>query len=157
MAVEVFSFTQLDELVANLRASQKKCTLLFAYNSTGKTRLSMAFKDVGKNGDGRDTLYFNAFTEDLFSWNNDLENDRERILHLNKDSVFFEGLQDLEMDNKIRPLLQRYADFNFLINYEKRTVIFIREVIIDGTAQNVEYIKISRGEENIFIWCFFLQ
>jgi hypothetical protein len=32
----------------------KKAILIFAYNSTGKTRLSMAFKELGKqrNGDG---------------------------------------------------------------------------------------------------------
>ena len=55
-----------------------------------------------------DTLYFNAFTEDLFSWDNDLENDSERKLTLNTDSGFFAGLDSMEMDNRIplpaRPL-----------------------------------------------------
>lgn len=47
--------------------------LLYAYNGTGKTRLSMEFKAAGKRKKGisRDTLYFNAFTEDLFTWDND--------------------------------------------------------------------------------------
>ncbi|MGZ7259870.1 anticodon nuclease, partial [Streptococcus pyogenes] len=76
--------------------------LLYAYNGTGKTRLSMAFKDMGKQDDARDTLYFNAFTEDLFHWNNDLAGDADRRLLLNKDSRFFQGLFDLEMDNRIR-------------------------------------------------------
>ena len=49
-----------------------------------------------------DTLYFNAFTEDLFSWDNDLENDSERKLKLNTDSSFFAGLESMEMDNRIR-------------------------------------------------------
>jgi hypothetical protein len=42
----------------------------------------MEFKEKGKNTEGttRDTLYFNAFTEDLFHWNNDLENDTDRYL-----------------------------------------------------------------------------
>jgi hypothetical protein len=35
-----------------------------------------------------DTLYFNAFTEDLFHWDNDLENDMTRVLQL-KESKFF--------------------------------------------------------------------
>ena len=45
----------------------------------------MEFKDLGRRRtDGNaDTLYFNAFTEDLFSWDNDLENDSERVLQLN--------------------------------------------------------------------------
>jgi hypothetical protein len=62
------TFTNLPALAAHLRqeVESKQCILLYAYNGTGKTRLSMAFKDIGKQGDTRDTLYFNAFTEDLF-------------------------------------------------------------------------------------------
>ena len=32
------------------------CVLLFAHNGVGKTRLSMEFKDIGKNTIGPDTL-----------------------------------------------------------------------------------------------------
>jgi len=45
--------------------------LLYAYNGIGKTRTSMAFKDIAKGEGEADTLYFNAFTEDLFTWDND--------------------------------------------------------------------------------------
>lgn len=157
------TFTQLPDLARHFRAElqTKKFILLYAYNGTGKTRLSTAFKDLGKNGDERDTLYFNAFTEDLFQWDNDLENDRERVLRINKDSRFFAGLGELEMDNRIRPLLNRYADFEFEIDTEKWEVSFAREVRLkkdDDTyeTKRAEDIKVSRGEENIFIWCFFL-
>jgi hypothetical protein len=157
------SFPGLLELAKHLRTElqSKKFVLLYAYNGTGKTRLSVAFKDLGKNGDRRDTLYFNAFTEDLFSWDNDLQNDRERVLKINKDSRFFAGLDQLEMDNRIRPLLNRYADFEFAIDTDKWEVSFARETRLtkdDGTFETVreEDIKVSRGEENIFIWCFFL-
>lgn len=133
----------------------KKCVLLYAYNGTGKTRLSMAFKDIGKQGDTRDTLYFNAFTEDLFSWDNDLDEDTDRKLVLNRRSEFFSGLKQLELDNRIRPLLQRYADFDFTIDAPEEenkiwSVVFYRPGAPD------EPIKVSRGEENIFVWCFFL-
>lgn len=139
----------------------KKCVLLYAYNGTGKTRLSMAFKDIGKQGDARDTLYFNAFTEDLFSWDNDLEGDSDRKLKLNTDSRFFEGLDQLEMESKIGPLLERYADFTFRIDYAEASVTFSRDITVtapDGTTttETLDNIKVSRGEENIFIWCFFL-
>jgi hypothetical protein len=151
--------------------------LLYAFNGTGKTRLSMVFKDLGKvvgeNGDGevrsRDTLYFNAFTEDLFSWDNDLENDEHRTLKLNAASSFFVGLNELEIETRVRPLLERYADFDFKIGFEfdDRTgkisgaeVIFSREILSgqgeEARTDKVDGIKISRGEENIFIWCFFL-
>lgn len=152
---------QLREVLDNgIKRGKKTLTinqiLLFAYNGTGKTRLSMAFKDVGKKEGGRDTLYFNAFTEDLFRWDNDLENDEQRILKLNQDSIFFSGLQKLEMENRIRPLLRRYADFDFIIDYRDSVVRFSREVTIEERLETIDNIKVSRGEENIFIWCFFL-
>lgn len=160
-------FATLEELAAHLRQQiaeqNKKCTLIFAHNGTGKTRLSMAFKDQGKTRDAdgtvttRDTLYFNAYTEDLFSWDNDLTHDRDRVLRMNTASAFFDGLAELEMENRIRPLLRRHADFDFQIDYGQGTILFWRETVKDAAGEDVPVpIKISRGEENIFIWCFFL-
>ena len=156
--------------------TRARSSLLYAFNGIGKTRLSTAFKDLGKVVDendevqSRDTLYFNAFTEDLFSWDNDLENDEHRTLKLNAASSFFVGLNELEIENRIRPLLNRYADFDFKINFafDERTgnitsaeVTFSRMVLSGVGGRRAEPtrwdgIKISRGEENIFIWCFFL-
>ena len=141
---------------------EKKYIILFAYNGTGKTRLSVEFKLLGQQVIGdtgektSDTLYYNAFTEDLFYWDNDLDNDAERLLKLNSNSKFFAGLKELEMESKIRPLLHRYADFDFTINYESSAISFSRDVLTSGTTQRIDNIKISRGEENIFVWCFFL-
>lgn len=151
-------FADLPALASHLRGEleNKKTIVLYAYNGTGKTRLSMAFKDIvkkdGADNEARDTLYFNAFTEDLFHWDNDLEGNSDRRLTLNADSRFFAGLAELEMDNRIRPLLRRYADFDFRIDTEEWAVRFSRTV--DGRV--IDNIKVSRGEENIFIWCFFL-
>jgi hypothetical protein len=155
-------FPNLDAVAAHLRATldTKKYVLLYAYNSTGKTRLSIAFKNLGKqfNDEGetieQDTLYFNAFTEDLFSWDNDLESDVRRVLRINRDSRFFNGLQELEMESRIGRLLERYADFNFFINYETWEITFFRERDVNGDPIAI---KVSRGEENIFVWCFFLS
>lgn len=152
------SFFQLPALARHLRDAlqRKKAVLIYAYNGTGKTRLSSAFKDLGKRGDRRDTLYFNAFTEDLFFWDNDLKNDRERVLKINKNSRFFAGLGEMEMDTRIRKLLDRYADFDFRIDMDEWEISFSRGVQEDGKLVTVEDIKVSRGEENVFIWCFFL-
>lgn len=124
--------------------------LMYAYNRTGKTRLSMAFKDEGKrkNNGTSDTLYFNAFTEDLFTWDNDLDGDAVRRLQLNPNSTFFNGLKDLALDETIAGYLDRYADFDFDIDYDSWKVSFRK-----GEAENI---KISRGEQNIFIWCLFM-
>jgi hypothetical protein len=164
MSNPITTYNDLATLVTHFRSTLrpndgspgKDCILLYAYNGTGKTRLSGAFKNAGKNGDERDTLYFNAFTEDLFSWDNDLENDTQRVLKLNKDSRFFGGLRELEMESKIGPLLERYSDFDFFIDYENWTVKFSRDKRVNDETITDDYIKISRGEENLFIWCFFL-
>lgn len=163
-AVGTLSYPDLPALAQHLRdeLDKKKFVLLYAYNATGKTRLSTAFKDLGKkvdeNGEvlDRDTLYFNAFTEDLFQWDNDLANDLERALKINQDSRFVAGMAGLDMENRIRPLLSRYADFDFHIDTTEWRVGFSRKVMRDGLETTEEDIKVSRGEENIFIWCFFL-
>ena len=163
------SFANLTGLAAYLRQelTNKKFVLLYAYNGTGKTRLSTTFKDLGKVDDEPDTLYFNAFTEDLFYWDNDLEEDRERKLKINRNSRFITALWELEMETRIRPFLDRYADFDFRIDTGNWEVVFSRKIPnpdYDENAANsdeertrtVTHIKVSRGEENIFIWCFFL-
>jgi hypothetical protein len=169
-------YPDLPTLAKHLRKEleSKKFVLLYAYNGVGKTRLSGAFRNLGRvvTDDGetaqRDTLYFNAYTEDLFSWDNDLEYEKKRVLELNTDSKFFNGLRELEMEVKIGKLLERYAGFNFYIDYDRRespssvgnagdplppAVTFFREREENGDPIAI---KISRGEENIFIWCFFL-
>lgn len=161
-AIEQHSFARLENFVAHLRGQDKKVHLLFAYNGTGKTRLSMDFRQAGKKFDEngnvleRDTLYFNAFTEDLFFWDNDLDNDTERVLKINQNSKFFEGLAELEMENRIRPLLRRYTDFDFYIDYEQWNVMFTREERVNDETVRYDFIKVSRGEERLFVWCFFL-
>lgn len=154
------NFSSIKEIAEYFKRllDEKKYIVLFAYNGTGKTRLSGEFKSLGQQLNEEtgektaDTLYYNAFTEDLFYWDNDLDNDTERVLKFNKSSRFFNGLKDLDMDNRIRPLLQRYADFDFSINYDDASINFYRE----ESTQRIDNIKVSRGEENIFIWCFFL-
>lgn len=152
---KIHRFTSMARLVSRLRddlnGGEQDFVLLYAYNGTGKTRLSMAFKDAGKrkNKGNPDTLYFNAFTEDLFSWDNDLEKDSERRLHINTDSEFFKGLKELALDERIGHYLGRYADFLFDIDYDQWSISFRK-------SEEARHIKVSRGEENIFIWCVFM-
>lgn len=165
---KLYPYKTLSGLVTRLRDDLKvnDFVLLFAFNGTGKTRLSIGFKEKGKEGgkDKKDTLYFNAFTEDLFSWDNDLENDTTRVLNLNRKSNFFSGFRELALEEKIFKYLERYAEFDFRFDYEKWNVTFsqrTKNLLFGKKPEAPEYIrqdhiKISRGEENIFIWCFYL-
>ena len=191
---KLFTYKTLSGLVTRFRDDLKSSDfiLLYAYNGTGKTRTSMAFKEKGKkkikvelkdsNGSiildkkGKsktedaivgDTLYFNAFTEDLFVWDNDLEFDTSRVLQMNAQSKFFNGFKELALDEKIFTYLERYATFDFDIDYDIWRITFKKQVknpkynSKNPNNEEPEYviepnIKISRGEENIFIWCVFL-
>lgn len=166
-------FSNLTDLAQEFRnvlsaPKGKKFVLLYAYNGTGKTRLSTAFKDIAKLAGAADTLYFNAFTEDLFSWDNDLDEDSERYLELHESSNFLTGLAGVDMDTKVYDILKLFADFefdfddkpvkdesgNFIRN--KKIVRFSRKVLTASGSTKAENIKVSRSEENLFIWCFYL-
>ena len=67
----------LTEIAENLRDANKKVQLIYAFNGTGKTRLSREFKELIAPNDpdleedsNAKILYYNAFTEDLFYWDN---------------------------------------------------------------------------------------
>lgn len=170
---KIHRLKDLRKLVTRLRDDLNNPTkptqlvLLYAYNRTGKTRLSMEFKDAGKRKTRKnpkglaDTLYFNAYTEDLFTWENDLDGDAVRLLQLNDRSAFFNGLKDLALDETIAGYLDRYADFSFNIDYTDWTISFSKEVMRQEKGAEPKRvietnIKISRGEQNIFIWCLFM-
>ncbi|WP_449413238.1 hypothetical protein [Pandoraea soli] len=74
-----------------------KVQLIYAFNGTGKTRLSREFKQLiapkayDNEGDQPELslnkiLYYNALTEDLFYWDNDLELDAEHKLKIQPNS-----------------------------------------------------------------------
>ena len=104
MATSIYSYKTLSTIVTRLRDDLRTSDviLLYAFNRTGKTRLSVSFKNRGKKDtDGPNTLYFNAFTEDLFVWENDLAKDTTRYLKINETSRFFQGLRGLSIEEKI--------------------------------------------------------
>lgn len=163
----VRTYQSLGKLVTRLRddLNDADLVLLYAYNRTGKTRLSMAFKDAGKrktkkNPTGTpDTLYFNAFTEDLFVWENDLDGDSLRRLQLNEKSSFFNAMAELALDETIAGYLSRYADFEFDFTYkefQQGDETISKPDFVSFRKGDQTNIKVSRGEQNIFVWCVFM-
>lgn len=159
--------SSINELTEQIRNDLDSCNwvLIYAYNKTGKTRLSMEFKDREKsnNSGNPTTFYFNAFTEDLFTWDNDLENDRERKLYINHKSKFSNAFREgSDLDSIIKNYFHRYTDLDADIQYnqaggngngpehsnESLRVVFSR--------QGNDNIKVSRGEETLFIFCVYL-
>ncbi len=148
----VQSIEGLEEVAKKIRQDLKNrdVILLFGYNQTGKTRLSTEFKNIIKNKDKskNDTLYFNALTEDLFTWDND-SGENEYCLNMKSNSRLFFDSKKYGLEGRVRKYLRGYTDFKFSISYEESKITFSR-----GEVKNI---KISRGEESMFIWFMFLS
>ncbi|NLP61219.1 AAA family ATPase [Paraburkholderia sacchari] len=153
---------KLDEIAQSLRDDDARIILAYAFNATGKTQLSVAFKNATKLDDGRHMgVYYNAFSEDLFVWDNDEDNDgaNVRLTVLPSSLSKFHAL--LTEDN-IRDKLNVYKPkFGFELKlHDDDPEKGIESISFFIPNQNPDVpqppIKISRGEERIFVWCFFL-
>lgn len=146
------------------------CALIFAYNGTGKTRLSRDFAHYGRTeGSLKHTLYYNAYTEDIFTWDNDLENGTEHRFLINQGSDLIQGLAGYNFSESLSKYLSVFTDIDFQFHYDEKNpeipdyVVFSKtekfETELNGEVQTqenvIENIKISRGEERLFVWCFF--
>lgn len=150
------------QLAEQLRESPEKIVLVYAFNSTGKTRLSVAYKDATKLKDGAHTgVYYNAFSEDLFVWDNDDQN-HGADLRLTVRQSSLSQFHSLLNEDAIRQKLKAYKpkfEFELTLNQDDSEK-GIDSISFFALSQNPDTerlpIKISRGEERIFVWCFFL-
>lgn len=139
------------------------CALIFAYNGTGKTRLSYDFAHYGRDDDSpKHALYYNAFTEDLFTWKNDHENYTNHYLRINQDSQMIKGLAGYNLNESLHNHLSLFSDIDFDFLYDEENQVLPYGVSFskhkegeDGEEIVFKNIKISRGEERLFVWCFF--
>lgn len=157
-----------------------KVQLIYAFNGTGKTRLSREFKELfpPKTSDkdaqhselaSKKILYYSAFTEDLFYWDNDLRFDAEPKLLIRPNSFTRWVLEEQGQDRNIVTNFQRYTNdkltprFNEEYKFKDRdgneiTVKAFSEVTFSlegGNDRHTGNLKISKGEESNFIWSIF--
>ena len=99
-------------------------------------------------------LYYNAFTEDLFYWDNDLKEDTNRKLIIRPNGFTNWVLKDQGQESNIIKHFQHYTNDKLtpLFNKEHNEISFS---IKAGNEESVDYIKISKGEESCLIWCVF--
>lgn len=165
-------------------AKKNKVQLIYAFNGTGKTRLSREFKELispkeeepeaieeREESIGK-ILYYNAFTEDLFYWDNDLDavSDSKLMKLRIHPNVFTNWvLKDQGQENNIIAHFQRYTNdkltprFNpeYITKDKSGNDVTVKEnseitfSINGGNEENVENIKISKGEESNLIWSVF--
>ncbi|HEL1388416.1 TPA: AAA family ATPase, partial [Streptococcus equi subsp. equi] len=171
-------FENLEQISDNIISSNKKVHLLYAYNATGKTRLSMELKNKVNETDSdgnsiKHILYFNSYTEDLFTWDNDLENDEDRYLIYDKRTYFGNFLEEQQLFERAVDNFQKYVgrsidiEFQDVIETVKDEFGNVQkdnrgEALTISNKKSIRFkvdghtIKVSRGEERIFVWSVFL-
>ena len=154
-----------EQIAKELAGAKERITLIYAFNATGKTRLSVAYKDATKDGSGAHAgVYYNAYSEDLFVWDNDSENGEIDVqLDIRKSSLnrFHSSLTEDDIRDKLNRFRPNYR-FDFVPHENPedgiKSVMFFHEVADPADPNKISKVpfKISRGEERIFVWCFFL-
>lgn len=151
----------LKEIAQTLKASNKKAQLIYAFNGSGKTRLSREFRLLAAPKGTQDPaikiLYYNAFTEDLFNWDNDLDADVHRKLTIKPNgftNLVLEFIQAQGLDGRIVSNFQHFTN-QFLSPIFSPDLSEVTFSIQRGDNENLDNIKISKGEESNFIWCIF--
>mgnify|MGYP000014654559 CR=1 FL=1 len=158
----------LTEIAQKLKDSPKKVQLIYAFNGTGKTRLSRKFRllvdpkataeeQEEQEESGIKIMYYNAFTEDLFYWDNDLDADTNRKLIIrpnNFTNLALGFLKDQGLDNNIVTNFQHYTSDSITPKFSAdfSEVTFS---VASGDDRSEDNIKISKGEESNFIWCVY--
>lgn len=122
-----------------------KVTVLYACNTSGKTRLSKIFSDKHKE----QVLFYNAYIEDLFSWDNE-----SYILKIDSNAPIFKAVKDQGLDRRVMANFQELAGSRLEpdIDLPNNKISF---GIQKGDSEGATNIKISRSEESILIWSIF--
>ncbi len=122
-----------------------KDILLFAFNATGKTRLSRQFENASEE---IKSFYYNAIVEDYFKWDND-----QNILLFDKDSWLYSCIEEEGFEQDIFHTFQKFIDIKIepILNFDTGEVKF---QIINEKGKK-QFIKISKGEETLFKWSVF--
>lgn len=146
------------QIAKQLKENHENIILVYAFNAIGKTRLSVEYKNFTKSeNEGNHTgVYYNAFSEDLFVWENDEQNNNRNI----KLNIIWSGLNQFHsfLDaNDVEEKLSMYnPKYSFSFNFHEDLEKGIESISFYLSEENPSPIKISRGEERIFVWCFFL-
>ena len=146
----------LNNIASWLKSKNKKVQLIYAFNGTGKTRLSVEFKNlIEPRTDENDyynkkkIIYYNAFTQDLFYWNNDTEPKLKIQPNSFTRWIFEEQGLDREVIDTFQFYVGKKLEPRFDASFSEVSFSFI-----DDNASE-DNIKISKGEESIFVWSIF--
>jgi len=136
----------------DVESTKKRIVLIYAFNGSGKTRLSKIIEDSLTpeiDSEGLKVLSYNAFFEDLFTWNNE-----NYIFNFNPNNDVIKFIIDQGLENQITDNFQKLTLSKISPSYDL-TSGKITFSFLPGDDRSQENIKISRGEESLFIWSVF--
>lgn len=144
-----------------------KVQLIYAFNGTGKTRLSREFAqlfspEIDSQAHEKKILYYNAFTEDLFYW----DNVEEPTLKIQPNAFIDWILGERGLDGDIINNFQRYSSDKLTPLFHEEDVFQVGKKTGKKTYPKVTFsfatgsenplnLKISKGEESNFVWSVF--
>ncbi len=150
-----FECSTIDELTNKIVTNySNKILLIYANNGIGKTRTSYCLRKKFKSNE---VLCFSAFFEEYFIWNYDSENEEYYLQINDSDAIIYNAIitngLDADINKNFIYLANKKININFEIVAERITRITFSLTTGDDTT--IDNIKISKGEETLFIWSVF--
>lgn len=148
MCLQSANFEDIFEKIkSSLDTSERSVKLiaLFAYNTSGKTRLSRLFSEKYD----KQVLCYNALFEDFFYWDNE-----NTILKIDTNSWLAQLIKDEGLETQISDNFKKLMNSKLEPDFDLDTGD-ITFGYFTGDETSSTNIKISRGEESIFIWSIF--
>ena len=144
-----------------------KTHLIYAFNGTGKTRLSHEFEklvpqETGLTENRIPILNYNSDFEDIFYW----EKGPSRKLVVQNNSFLQFIINEQGEENEIVSYFQKITNKKINVNFhidekdnssEEDTKDWITFDFMAGDDNTERNIKISKGEESCFIWSIFFK
>lgn len=142
-------YKDLDDVAKKIAESlNTKDVLVYAFNATGKTRLSVLLDENDYDEDDIKSLSYNAIVEDYFSWDN------ERVtFKIITGTWLFNIINDEGLDGDIIDVFNNFIEADIKPEIDLTTGemrFYVTD--IDGIKKAI---KISKGEERLFQWSVF--
>ena len=93
----------VEKIKTSLDNNKERDLIIYAFNATGKTRLSYEFNITSQDEEKIETLCYNSIVEDYFNWDN-----VTKTMTIGKNSWMFNFILDEGLENEI---IENYSSF----------------------------------------------
>lgn len=141
-------YNSIDEVIDKIKEvlNNKSVISIFAYNGTGKTRITRKIEDArNQESEKLEALCYSSFFTDIMTWN-----DEQNCLRFDNTSDILTIAIDEGLDSKI------IYEFNSMVGNNIVPLLdLVNNELKFKSKENDEFIKISKGEEDLFYWSWF--